>query len=69
MTISDYLLEYRLSKATTLLTSSEHNITEIAELTGFCDSSFFIKMFKKKTGVTPNAYRKDHKNKFDMSLT
>lgn len=48
MTISDYLLEYRLSKATTLLSSSEHNITEIAELTGFCDSSFFIKMFKEK---------------------
>lgn len=60
MTISDYLLEYRLSKATTLLSSSEHTITEIAELTGFCDSSFFIKMFKGKTGITPNAYRKQH---------
>lgn len=63
MTLSDYLLEYRLAKATTLLSSSEYNITEIAELTGFCDSSFFIKMFKEKTGITPNAYRKQHKNK------
>lgn len=62
MTISDYLLEYRLSKATTLLTSSGHNITEIAGLAGFCDSSFFIKMFKEKFGITPNTYRKNYKN-------
>ncbi len=62
MTLSDYLLEYRLAKATTLLSSSEYNITEIAELTGFCDSSFFIKMFKEKPGITPNAYRKNYKN-------
>lgn len=61
MTISDYLLEYRLSKATALLTSYEYNITEIAELTGFCDSSFFIKVFKEKFGITPNAYRKNQK--------
>ena len=63
MTISDYLLEYRLSKAMTLLSSTEYNITEIAELTGFCDSSFFIKMFKQKTSITPNAYRNYHKKK------
>lgn len=58
MTISEYLLEYRLSKAMELLSSSEYNITEIAHLTGFCDASFFIKMFKQKTGITPKLYRK-----------
>lgn len=56
MTLSDYLLEYRLAKATALLSSSEYNITEIAQLTGFCDASYFIKMFRQKTGITPKAF-------------
>jgi len=58
MTITEYLLEYRLSKAAELL-SSNYNITEIAERTGFCDTSYFIKLFKQKTGMTPKAYQKN----------
>ncbi len=58
MTITEYLLEYRLSKAAALLESSGLNITEIAEQTGFCDVSYFIKMFRRKTGITPKAYTK-----------
>lgn len=58
MTITEYLLEYRLSKAAALLESSDLSITEIAEQTGFCDVSYFIKMFRRKTGITPKAYAK-----------
>lgn len=58
MTITEYLLEYRLSKAAALLESSELSITEIAGQTGFCDVSYFIKMFRHKTGITPKAYTK-----------
>lgn len=58
MTITEYLLEYRLAKAAALLESSDLNITEIAEQTGFCDVSYFIKMFRRKTGITPKAYAK-----------
>ncbi|MCM1252547.1 MAG: AraC family transcriptional regulator [Clostridium sp.] len=58
MTITEYLLEYRLSKAAALLESSDLSITEISERTGFCDVSYFIKMFRRKTGITPKAYAK-----------
>ena len=58
MTITEYLLEYRLSKAAALLETSGLSITEIAEQTGFCDVSYFIKMFRRKTGITPKAYAK-----------
>lgn len=58
MTITEYLLEYRLSKAAALLESSGLSITEIAEQTGFCDVSYFIKIFRGKTGITPKAYAK-----------
>lgn len=56
MTITEYLLEYRLSKAVTLLENSNLSITEISEQTGFCDVSYFIKKFRTKTGITPKAY-------------
>lgn len=56
MTITEYLLEYRLSKAAELLGTSGLSITEIAEQTGFCDVSYFIKMFRRKTGMTPKTY-------------
>ncbi len=56
MTITEYLLEYRLSKAAELLETSGLSVTEIAEQTGFCDVSYFIKMFRQKTGITPKTY-------------
>lgn len=59
MTITEYLLAYRLSKAAALLESSGLSITEIAGRTGFCDVSYFIKMFRRKTGITPKAYAKN----------
>lgn len=65
MTITEYLLEYRLSKAAALLESSELSITEIAGQTGFCDVSYFIKMFRHKTGITPKAYTKKLKGQAD----
>lgn len=56
MTITEYLLEYRLSKAAELLETAALNITEIADQTGFCDVSYFIKKFHQKLGITPKAY-------------
>lgn len=62
MTITEYLLEYRLSKAAELLETSGLSITEIAEKTGFCDVSYFIKKFKEKTSVTPSIYKRNRTN-------
>lgn len=59
MTITEYLLEYRLAKAAALLESSSLTITEISEQTGFCDVSYFIKVFRQKVGITPKAYSKN----------
>lgn len=56
MTITEYLLEHRLSKAAELLKASGLSVTEIAEQTGFSDVSYFIKKFRQKTGMTPKFY-------------
>ncbi|MEY8337562.1 AraC family transcriptional regulator [Lachnospiraceae bacterium 62-35] len=61
-TIFEYVTNYRLSRSAMLLLSSDYTITEIAGLCGFDSSSYFIKKFKAKTGVSPSSYRKSRMN-------
>ena len=49
----DYRNDLRLEYARTLLQSREYNVTEVSELSGFSNLSFFIRLFKKKYGHTP----------------
>lgn len=58
ITISEYLLEYRLAQAVGLLETSTMNITEIAHAAGFCDASYFIRRFQEKLRCSPEKYRK-----------
>lgn len=52
-----YLIEYRLQKATDLLTNTCLPIGRIAQEVGFQSQSHFGKLFKEKTGYTPKQYR------------
>ena len=54
-----YLLQYRIRQAKDLLLSTQHSITEIALRTGFMDSNYFARQFKKSVGVTPREFRED----------
>ncbi|GGH58791.1 AraC-like DNA-binding protein [Filimonas zeae] len=47
-----------LLEAKRLLVNLELSIHEIASRLNFQDSSYFIKFFKKDTGITPEAFRK-----------
>ncbi len=55
----DYLTETRLRKAMELLAGTNLSVGEIAELVGFGDQLYFSRIFKKKIGVSPSAYRRD----------
>lgn len=57
MTITQFLLDYRLSKAAQWLTLTQMSITDIAHNAGFRSASNFSEEFKKKTGQTPSEYR------------
>lgn len=56
--IHEYLNQYRISKSLSLLKT--HTVTETGYICGFCDSSHFVSIFKKHTGVTPMQYKKQH---------
>ncbi len=57
--ISDYVLMRRMSRAKTLLIETARPVGEIALETGYSNSAYFIKMFKREVGKTPNEYRKE----------
>lgn len=56
-TIRAYCNNLKLEDAKKLLTSTNLSITEIAFNSGFCDTSYFIYLFKQKFGISPLKYR------------
>ncbi|MBQ7039548.1 MAG: helix-turn-helix transcriptional regulator [Clostridia bacterium] len=58
-TPSEYIMDLRISKAISLLSTDTYSISETAEKTGFLNSAYFTKIFKKKLGITPTKYRKN----------
>jgi AraC-like DNA-binding protein/ligand-binding sensor protein len=55
--LSNYLNRLRVEKATTLLTESNLSLNEIALACGFEDQSWFSKIFKGCTGISPGKFR------------
>lgn len=53
-----YLNDVRLAKASELLVSSNRPISEIAFATGFRDSNYLAKLFTRRFGMSPRAYRR-----------
>lgn len=49
----DYRNDLRLQRARGLLLSGEYTVSETAELCGFSNLSFFIRLYKQKFGHTP----------------
>ena len=55
---SEYLANYRLERAAELLTVRELSVASVARSCGYPDALVFSKNFRKKTGMSPSAYRK-----------
>ena len=60
VTPMQYVLRYRLDRAAALLVSTEDRSGDIAAACGFNDLSYFTRLFRRATGLTPVAYRKAH---------
>ncbi|MBO5474836.1 MAG: helix-turn-helix transcriptional regulator [Lachnospiraceae bacterium] len=53
-----YLTHYRIAKSCKLLNETDMSVSEIADKCGFQSASYFIVVFKKKMGISPQKYRK-----------
>lgn len=55
---NDYLKRVRIDNAKILIEKGFYKVYEIAELSGFKDTKYFIKIFKEVVGCTPSEYKK-----------
>jgi len=55
---SEYLAIRRVQKAKELLKNEKLSVDEVADMVGYHDYSYFIRVFKKVTGISPSQYRK-----------
>lgn len=55
-----YINDYRLSQAEHLLRTSSLSIIDVCLSCGFSSQSYFGKMFKRRYGISPSKYRRNH---------
>jgi AraC family transcriptional regulator len=55
--VGEYVRGVRLWRARTLLDDGATSLAAIAQRTGFSDQSHFCRIFKRRFGLTPGAYR------------
>lgn len=60
MGFSEYITNIRIEMAKKLLLETRKKINDIASGCGFQSASYFIFVFRKKTGLSPGAYRKQN---------
>ncbi len=58
-TVGEYLRRLRIERAAEQLVSSEVPLAEIALTAGFADQSHFSNVFRRRTGVSPSAFRRE----------
>ncbi|TBL81093.1 bifunctional transcriptional activator/DNA repair enzyme AdaA [Paenibacillus thalictri] len=61
----EYVQQRRIGKAKELLRETEEAVTDIALHVGIPNTSYFITLFKKKTGQTPAHYRQNRARPFE----
>lgn len=66
-TLKEYCNILKINDAKVLLESSNISVTEIAQMSGFNNFSYFINVFKNMTGVTPLKWRMNRCDKAHKS--
>jgi AraC-like DNA-binding protein len=56
-----FINKKKMERAQLLLFTTEMPVKEVAYALGFSDHSYFIRLFRKLTGVTPQEYRRNVK--------
>lgn len=53
----EYITKRKIKAAKMLLAETQKTVDQIVEETGFCDSSYFCKIFKRFESITPSQFR------------
>lgn len=66
-TVTTVIQEIRLQHTRSLLEQSDLSVQNIAELVGYHDLTYFIKLFKRNFSITPYQYRKKYQSAKKLS--
>jgi len=55
---SEYLLALRMDRAREMLSSSYFSVAETADVCGFSDTAYFIKVFRKRWDILPGKFKR-----------
>lgn len=64
-TVKEYINRKRVEKSEELLTNTDLSIEEISQAVGFSSASYYSKIFKKYTGISPLRLRKTRSHQLD----
>ena len=57
-----YIIQMKINHATELLRLGGYTVTQISEMSGFSDTGFFSRQFKKYMGITPTGFVKKYRS-------
>ncbi|HOJ09840.1 MAG TPA: AraC family transcriptional regulator [Clostridiales bacterium] len=58
----NYIIALRINRACELTVQTDLSLKEIAESVGYHDQLYFSRIFKARTGIAPNCYKKNYQN-------
>jgi AraC-like DNA-binding protein len=61
-TVGNWIVERRMAEARRLLLETDRPVNQIAESVGYFDASYFIRLFRRLNGTTPQAWRLLYRN-------
>lgn len=62
--ITDYIAQKRMGRIREILSDPTLSIGEVASRCGFADANYFCRFFRRQTGISPGAYRKQSSEVF-----
>nr|WP_235196433.1 helix-turn-helix transcriptional regulator [Streptococcus mitis] len=62
-TLVKYITDKRINAAKSLLSQTNISISQVSCQVGYDNYSYFTKIFKQRTGLSPGDYRKTYQNK------
>ena len=57
-----YIIQMKINHAAELLRLGRYSVTQISDMSGFSDSGFFSRQFKKYMGISPSDFVKRYKS-------
>ena len=67
MSPQEYLMQVRMEKSRELLIQTDVPVYTVAREVGYNDQLTFSKIFRKKNGLSPEQFRKKHRDEYSIS--